>query len=47
MVPAGSDQAAVEQVAFESPKVRSFTAGRQILKKIYVAGRLLNIVVKG
>ncbi len=46
-VPADADQGLVEKAAFESPKVKSFVDGKQILKKIYVAGRLLNIVVKG
>lgn len=46
-VPADTDQAGVEAAALESRKVQSFTAGKQILKKIYVPGRLLNIVVKG
>jgi leucyl-tRNA synthetase len=46
-IPADSDQAGVEAVAFASPKVQSFTAGKQIIKKVYVPGRLLNIVIKG
>ncbi|MBK7141388.1 MAG: leucine--tRNA ligase [bacterium] len=46
-VPADADQALVEAAASESQKVRGFTDGKQILKKIYVPGRLLNIVVKG
>jgi leucyl-tRNA synthetase len=45
-VAADSSQAQVEEVALASPKVLGFTAGKQIIKKIYVAGRLLNIVVK-
>ncbi len=46
-VPADADQTLVEKTAFESLKVKGFTEGKQILKKIYVVGRLLNIVVKG
>lgn len=46
-IPAGSDQAAVEAAAAASPKVQAFVTGKEVLKKIYVAGRLLNIVVKG
>jgi len=46
-VPAGADQAAVERAAEASSKVLAFTQGKQILKKIYVPGRLVNIVVKG
>ncbi|MCB2229128.1 leucine--tRNA ligase [bacterium] len=46
-VPADSSQDAVEQVAFDSERVKGHTDGRQVIKKIYVPGRLLNIVVKG
>lgn len=45
-VAADSSQAQVEEIALASSKVQGFTAGKQIVKKIYVAGRLLNIVVK-
>ena len=45
-VPADSDQAVIEKTAFESEKVGAHTAGKEIVKKIYVPGRLLNIVVK-
>ena len=47
LVAAGADQAAVEKVAEQSAKVAAFTKGKQVIKKVYVAGRLLNIVVKG
>jgi leucyl-tRNA synthetase len=47
IVPADSDQETVEKAAFESQKVRNFTENKQILKKIFVKGRILNIVVKG
>ncbi len=46
-VPADADQATVERVAESSSKVTAFVAGKQVVKKVYVAGRLLNIVVKG
>jgi len=46
-VPVDADQAAVERAAESSSKVTAFVAGRQTVKKIYVPGRLLNIVVKG
>ena len=46
-VPSGADQNAVEKAAEQSSKVVAFTAGKQIVKKIYVPGRLLNIVIKG
>ena len=45
-VPADADQAVVEAAAFESDKVKSFTDDKQIVKKIFVKGRILNIVVK-
>ncbi len=45
-VPADADQAAIEKVALASPKVQAHTSGMSIVKKIYVKGRLLNIVVK-
>ncbi len=46
-VPADADQALVEATGLASAKVQGFVAGKQVVKKIYVAGRLLNIVVKG
>jgi len=46
-VPADSDQETVEKAAFESEKIQSHTEGKQIIKKIYVPGRIFNIVVKG
>ncbi len=45
-LPADSDQAAVEQAAFESEKIQKHVEGKQIVKKIFVKGRILNIVVK-
>ncbi len=47
MVPADAEQDVVEAAAFESQKVLNFTENKQIIKKIYVKGRILNIVVKG
>jgi leucyl-tRNA synthetase len=46
IVPADSDQTTVEAVAFGSDKVRKYTDGKQVVKKIYVPGRIINIVVK-
>ena len=46
-VAADSDQETVEKAAFESEKIQAHTEGKQIIKKIYVPGRILNIVVKG
>lgn len=45
-VQSDSDQETVETAAFESQKVRAFTDNKQIIKKIYVPGRILNIVIK-
>jgi leucyl-tRNA synthetase len=45
-LPAGSDQETVETAAFASPKVQAFIDNKEIVKKIYVPGRILNIVVK-
>jgi leucyl-tRNA synthetase len=45
-VGAAANQEDVENVAFESAKVLAFTDNKQIVKKIYVPGRILNIVVK-
>jgi leucyl-tRNA synthetase len=45
-VAADADQAAVEAAAFESSKIQNHTDGKQIVKKIFVKGRILNIVVK-
>jgi len=41
-----SDQSTVEKAAFESTKVKAFTENKEIVKKIYVPGRILNILVK-
>ena len=46
-VAAEASQTEVEKAAFASPKVHSYTQGKEIIKKIYVPGRLLNIVTKG
>jgi leucyl-tRNA synthetase len=41
------EQSGVEAAAFAIEKVKQSIAGKQIVKKIYVQGRILNIVVKG
>jgi len=46
-VASDSDQATVEEAALNSEKIQKYVVRKQILKKIYVPGRLLNIVVKG
>jgi len=45
-VAADSSQEAVEKTALESSKIKTFTDNKEIVKKIYVPGRILNIVVK-
>jgi leucyl-tRNA synthetase len=46
VVPADSSEEFVLQRALADEKVQVFIAGKQILKKIYVSGKLVNIVVK-
>jgi leucyl-tRNA synthetase len=46
-VAVGATQADVEAVALTSAKVLAHIGAKQVLKKIYVAGKLLSIVVKG
>ena len=41
-----ADQATVEQLALEQANVIRFTDGKEIVKKIYVPGKILNLVVK-
>lgn len=41
-----ADQAAVEKLAMDQPNVARFTEGKEIIKKIYVPGKILNLVVK-
>lgn len=41
-----ADQVAVEQLALEQANVARFTDGKEIVKKIYVPGKILNLVVK-
>jgi leucyl-tRNA synthetase len=45
-VPADSGEEFVLQGALADEKVQSFIAGKQIVKKIYIPGKLVNIVVK-
>jgi leucyl-tRNA synthetase len=45
-IPAGADQAAVEKIASADPRLAEHLAGKSIAKVIYVADRLLNLVVK-
>ncbi|HWR82062.1 MAG TPA: leucine--tRNA ligase [Candidatus Deferrimicrobium sp.] len=45
-VPANASQETVEVAAFESARVKAHIEGKQIVKQIYVKGRILNIVVR-
>ena len=42
--PADIEEATARSMALESPKVRAFTDGHEVLKVLFVAGRLVNIV---
>jgi leucyl-tRNA synthetase len=46
IVPADADQGLVEQRAFGDEKIGAAISGKKILKKIYVPGKLLNLVVQ-
>jgi len=46
VVPADADEAFVVERAVADPKVKAAIAGKQIVKKIYVPGKMLNLVVK-
>ncbi len=46
VVPAGATNDQVEQAALTDEKVKAAIAGKQILKRIVVPGKLVNIVVK-
>ena len=45
-VPADCDAATMEQTALADPKIAELLAGREIVKKIVVPGRMVNFVVK-
>ena len=45
-VAADEDEETVKTIAFADENVKKFTDGQQIVKVIYVAGKLLNVVVK-
>jgi len=45
-VPADSEEAFVLERALADEKVKAAIAGKQILKKIYVPGKMVNLVVK-
>ncbi len=45
-VPADADEEAVKEIAFASEKLAPWIEGKQIVKAVYVPGKLLNLVVK-
>ena len=45
-VPVDSDQAAILALAKEESHVKEFITGKEIIKVIYVPGRLMNLVIK-
>jgi len=45
-IPANVDQKMVEELALQNPNVQRFIAEKQVVKIIYISGKLLNIVVK-
>ncbi|OGF25160.1 leucine--tRNA ligase [Candidatus Falkowbacteria bacterium RIFOXYB2_FULL_47_14] len=46
MVPADISEEAAKETALKSEKLKKWTEGKEILKVIYIKGRLVNIVVK-
>jgi leucyl-tRNA synthetase len=45
--PQEAENELLKQMAFEDPKIREHTEGKEIVKVIVVPQRLVNIVVKG
>ncbi len=45
-VPAGIEEAAAQELALASPRVKSYTDGKSVRKTIFVPGRLVNLVVQ-
>ncbi len=45
-VPFGSPEAEVKKAVYDDEKVKSYTDGKQLVKEIYVANKIYNIVVK-
>jgi len=46
VVPANIDENLLEEMAMAQPKIKSLTAGKQVVKIVTVPGKLVNIVVK-
>ncbi|WP_457640836.1 class I tRNA ligase family protein [Persephonella sp.] len=45
-VPADADEETVKQIAFENENIKKWTEGKNIIKVIFIKGKILNIVVK-
>jgi leucyl-tRNA synthetase len=45
-VPADAGEAEVQEIALAQPKVREHIAGRQIVKVVYVPGKIMNVVTR-
>ncbi|NPA16593.1 MAG: class I tRNA ligase family protein [Aquificae bacterium] len=46
-VPADADEETVREIAFSNENVKKWTEGKEIIKVIFIKGKILNIVVKG
>ena len=44
-VPVGVEQAAAVEAALAMPNVAKFTEGKEVKKVIFVAGKILNLIV--
>jgi leucyl-tRNA synthetase len=47
VVSTGASEEEIKRIAHGLPNVKSFIEGKQVVKEIYVSGKLMNIVVKG
>ncbi|MBP5235956.1 MAG: leucine--tRNA ligase [Clostridia bacterium] len=45
-LPAGTDEASAIEAALKDEKIADFTEGKQIVKKIFVPGKIINFVVR-
>ena len=46
MVPVSISEDEAKKLAAEQPKVQTYLEGREVVKVIYIPGKLVNIVVK-
>ena len=45
-LPAGTDETSAIEAALKDEKIAEFTEGKQIVKKIFVPGKIINFVVR-